>query len=138
MDRMNEHADLFDMAMFDILAMYEDLTDQDASVLVMEAFNDFDVVTAIDLHSCNEYHAATTYGLHASIKSSDRQCKTRNLTDAKPTERGKWQTFDGFALGNCNNFLINVSHIVCPLIRSLAKIACSKLLFTFSGDFFCC
>ena len=103
-DRLNHQANLIDSSLLGVLTVYEDLTNSSTSDLIKDTLNNLDIVTGIELHTCNKYWGGATYGIHARMSSKKSSCQTQDLMEYQLMHRGEWMDYNGFILGNCSHF----------------------------------
>ena len=75
-----------------------------------------DLLTGIELHTCNKWWGGTTYGMYASFFSPETEntkCTTQDLMTYQIMHRGEWMDYNGYILGECSHFLLNLKNNVC-------------------------
>ena len=86
-----------------------------------------DLLTGIELHTCNKWWGGTTYGMYASFLSPETEytkCTTQDLMTYQIMHRGEWMDYNGYILGDCSHFLLNLKnkvHTHTAMTRSFAK-----------------
>ena len=91
-----------------VLNIYEELTGIDSNALLKENYNDLDLLTGIELHTCNKWWGGTTYGITNSIRTGkSNNCTTPDLMNYQIMHRGEWMTYDGYILGECSHLNLN-------------------------------
>ena len=74
-----------------------------------------DLLTGIELHTCNKWWGGTTYGMYASFLSPETEytkCTTQDLMTYQIMHRGEWMDYNGYILGDCSHFLLNLKNKV--------------------------
>ncbi len=103
-DRLKDQANLIDTSLLGILSLYEDLTNTSTADLISTTLHDQDLLTGIELHTCNQYWGGSTYGIQGGLSSGKSSCKTQDLMNYQIMHRGEWMDYNGLVLGNCSHF----------------------------------
>ena len=119
-DRLNEQADMIDVSLLGTISIYESITGLSLEKMFDDdQLSNTNILTGMELLSCDKFFAGTSSGIKASIKVDHaNECTTKDLAKHKSLDMNEWRAYSGSVLGNCTHFPL-------PILDKEAKVELS-------------